>query len=200
MQGRLGPWAEGRAEPSAHRPQVQSLVSHCTCPIQFSMVKVSEGKYRVGESNTLIFIRVNCGRGGGGSPGGQQDQESCGGTLSRPEGEERRSPSTSSYPSEGFPSLPLEIPEDFWQSWQACPPLLLGQLETAPTPIYLCLSLVQRGGLQAEVGVKGTPTFPPTGLVTARGLRLAPPPSPSLCSLYGQPWATAHMQLLSTGF
>ncbi|KAK2111403.1 GAS2-like protein 2 [Saguinus oedipus] len=34
-----------------------SLVSHCTCPVQFSMVKVSEGKYRVGDSNTLIFIR-----------------------------------------------------------------------------------------------------------------------------------------------
>ncbi|KAI5932938.1 GAS2-like protein 2 [Manis javanica] len=37
---------------------VQSLVSHCTCPIQFSMIKVSEGKYRVGDSNTLIFIRI----------------------------------------------------------------------------------------------------------------------------------------------
>ncbi|KAM5308000.1 GAS2-like protein 2 isoform 1-T1 [Glossophaga mutica] len=37
---------------------VQNLVSHCTCPVQFSMVKVSEGKYRVGDSNTLIFIRV----------------------------------------------------------------------------------------------------------------------------------------------
>ncbi|KAB0367142.1 hypothetical protein FD755_020466 [Muntiacus reevesi] len=37
---------------------VQSLVSRCTCPVQFSMVKVSEGKYRVGDSNTLIFIRV----------------------------------------------------------------------------------------------------------------------------------------------
>ncbi|XP_037023184.2 GAS2-like protein 2 [Artibeus jamaicensis] len=37
---------------------VQSLVSHCTCPVQFSMVKVSEGKYQVGDSNTLIFIRV----------------------------------------------------------------------------------------------------------------------------------------------
>nr|XP_006219263.1 GAS2-like protein 2 [Vicugna pacos]XP_031541002.1 GAS2-like protein 2 [Vicugna pacos] len=37
---------------------VQSLVSHCTCPVQFSMVKVSEGKYRVGDSNTLIFIRI----------------------------------------------------------------------------------------------------------------------------------------------
>ncbi|XP_006890960.1 PREDICTED: GAS2-like protein 2 [Elephantulus edwardii] len=37
---------------------VRSLVSHCTCPVQFSMVKVSEGKYRVGDSNTLIFIRI----------------------------------------------------------------------------------------------------------------------------------------------
>uniref|UniRef100_A0A2R8M830 Growth arrest specific 2 like 2 n=1 Tax=Callithrix jacchus TaxID=9483 RepID=A0A2R8M830_CALJA len=37
---------------------VQSLVSHCTCPVQFSVVKVSEGKYRVGDSNTLIFIRI----------------------------------------------------------------------------------------------------------------------------------------------
>ncbi|KAM5150993.1 GAS2-like protein 2 [Callospermophilus lateralis] len=37
---------------------VQSLVSHCTCPVQFSMVKLSEGKYQVGDSNTLIFIRI----------------------------------------------------------------------------------------------------------------------------------------------
>ncbi|XP_008846351.1 GAS2-like protein 2 [Nannospalax galili] len=37
---------------------VQSLVSHCTCPVQFSMVKISEGKYQVGDSNTLIFIRI----------------------------------------------------------------------------------------------------------------------------------------------
>lgn len=41
------------------RPQVQSLVSRCTCPVQFSMVKVSEGKYQVGDSNTVIFIRVS---------------------------------------------------------------------------------------------------------------------------------------------
>ncbi|XP_046530708.1 GAS2-like protein 2 [Equus quagga] len=53
-------------EPPVRRPchfrnldqLVQSLVSHCTCPVQFSMVKVSEGKYRVGDSNTLIFIRI----------------------------------------------------------------------------------------------------------------------------------------------
>ncbi|XP_004684532.1 PREDICTED: GAS2-like protein 2 [Condylura cristata] len=37
---------------------VQSLMSHCTCPVQFSMVKVAEGKYRVGNSNSLIFIRM----------------------------------------------------------------------------------------------------------------------------------------------
>ncbi|XP_018416953.1 PREDICTED: GAS2-like protein 2 [Nanorana parkeri] len=37
---------------------VQHLVSRCTCPMQFSMIKVSEGKYKVGESNTLIFVRI----------------------------------------------------------------------------------------------------------------------------------------------
>ncbi|XP_075051246.1 GAS2-like protein 2 [Mixophyes fleayi] len=37
---------------------VQHLVSRCTCPVQFCMVKVSEGKYKVGESNSLIFIRI----------------------------------------------------------------------------------------------------------------------------------------------
>ncbi|KAM9117646.1 GAS2-like protein 2 [Pangshura tecta] len=37
---------------------VQHLVSRCTCPVQFSMMKVSEGKYRVGDSNTLIFVRI----------------------------------------------------------------------------------------------------------------------------------------------
>ncbi|XP_025032692.1 GAS2-like protein 2, partial [Python bivittatus] len=37
---------------------VQHLVSRCTCPVQFSMVKVSEGKYRIGDSNTLIFVRI----------------------------------------------------------------------------------------------------------------------------------------------
>ncbi|XP_053223444.1 GAS2-like protein 2 [Podarcis raffonei] len=37
---------------------VQCLVSRCTCPVQFSMIKVSEGKYRVGDSNLLIFVRI----------------------------------------------------------------------------------------------------------------------------------------------
>lgn len=39
--------------------QVQHLVSRCTCPVQFPMIKVSEGKYRVGDSDTLIFVRVS---------------------------------------------------------------------------------------------------------------------------------------------
>ncbi|XP_024249677.1 GAS2-like protein 2A isoform X1 [Oncorhynchus tshawytscha] len=37
---------------------VQCLISRCTCPTQFPMFKVSEGKYRVGDSSTLIFVRV----------------------------------------------------------------------------------------------------------------------------------------------
>ncbi|KAL0994463.1 hypothetical protein UPYG_G00122560 [Umbra pygmaea] len=37
---------------------VQHLISRCTCPTQFPMVKVSEGKYRVGDSSTLIFVRI----------------------------------------------------------------------------------------------------------------------------------------------
>ncbi|NWR77449.1 GA2L2 protein, partial [Centropus unirufus] len=37
---------------------VQHLVSRCTCPVQFPMIKISEGKYRVGDSDTLIFARI----------------------------------------------------------------------------------------------------------------------------------------------
>ncbi|XP_029884501.1 GAS2-like protein 2 [Aquila chrysaetos chrysaetos] len=37
---------------------VQHLVSRCTCPVQFPMIKISEGKYRVGDSDTLIFVRI----------------------------------------------------------------------------------------------------------------------------------------------
>ncbi|XP_062448816.1 GAS2-like protein 2A [Rhea pennata] len=37
---------------------VQCLVSRCTCPVQFAMLKMSEGKYRVGDSSTLIFVRI----------------------------------------------------------------------------------------------------------------------------------------------
>ncbi|XP_056362863.1 GAS2-like protein 2 [Oenanthe melanoleuca] len=37
---------------------VQHLVSRCSCPVQFPMIKISEGKYRVGDSDTLIFVRI----------------------------------------------------------------------------------------------------------------------------------------------
>uniref|UniRef100_A0A8B9ZJU7 GAS2-like protein 2 n=1 Tax=Anas platyrhynchos TaxID=8839 RepID=A0A8B9ZJU7_ANAPL len=37
---------------------VQHLVSRCTCPVQFPMIKISDGKYRVGDSDTLIFVRI----------------------------------------------------------------------------------------------------------------------------------------------
>lgn len=34
-------------------------MGRCTCPDQFPMIKVSEGKYRVGDSSLLIFVRVS---------------------------------------------------------------------------------------------------------------------------------------------
>ena len=40
--------------------QVRELVSECECPTQFPMVRVSEGKYRIGDTQTLIFVRVSC--------------------------------------------------------------------------------------------------------------------------------------------
>ncbi|XP_044539219.1 GAS2-like protein 1, partial [Gracilinanus agilis] len=37
---------------------VREILGRCTCPDQFPMIKVSEGKYRVGDSSALIFVRV----------------------------------------------------------------------------------------------------------------------------------------------
>uniref|UniRef100_G1SLT4 GAR domain-containing protein n=1 Tax=Oryctolagus cuniculus TaxID=9986 RepID=G1SLT4_RABIT len=37
---------------------VREILGQCTCPDQFPMIKVSEGKYRVGDSSLLIFVRV----------------------------------------------------------------------------------------------------------------------------------------------
>lgn len=39
-------------------PQVREILGQCSCPAQFPMIKVSEGKYKVGDSSALIFIRV----------------------------------------------------------------------------------------------------------------------------------------------
>ncbi|XP_051970155.1 GAS2-like protein 1 [Xyrauchen texanus] len=37
---------------------VREILGQCSCPSQFPMTKVSEGKYKVGDSSALIFIRV----------------------------------------------------------------------------------------------------------------------------------------------
>src|SRR6218665_3008817 len=40
------------------RSQVVKLLSKCNCPIQFHLEHLSEGKYRIGDTKTLIFVRV----------------------------------------------------------------------------------------------------------------------------------------------
>eukprot|EP00095_Tigriopus_kingsejongensis_P009126 maker-scaffold595_size129005-snap-gene-0.20 protein:Tk09126 transcript:maker-scaffold595_size129005-snap-gene-0.20-mRNA-1 annotation:"hypothetical protein TcasGA2_TC015122" len=37
---------------------VRELVSECQCPTQFPMIRVSEGKYRIGDTKVLIFVRI----------------------------------------------------------------------------------------------------------------------------------------------
>ena len=39
--------------------QVRELVSECQCPTQFPMIRVSDGKYRIGDTKVLIFVRVS---------------------------------------------------------------------------------------------------------------------------------------------
>ncbi|ELT98623.1 hypothetical protein CAPTEDRAFT_2210 [Capitella teleta] len=38
--------------------QVRELIGRCTCPDQFPIIRVSEGKYKIGENETLIFVRI----------------------------------------------------------------------------------------------------------------------------------------------
>lgn len=38
---------------------VRDLVEQCTCPSQFPMVRLSGGKYRIGDTKVLIFVRVS---------------------------------------------------------------------------------------------------------------------------------------------
>ncbi|KAF2364763.1 Gas2-related domain [Trinorchestia longiramus] len=38
--------------------RVRDLVERCACPSQFPMVKVSDGKYRIGDTKVLIFVRI----------------------------------------------------------------------------------------------------------------------------------------------
>nr|CAH7747735.1 unnamed protein product [Callosobruchus chinensis] len=37
---------------------VRDLVEQCTCPTQFPMIRVSDGKYRIGDTKVLIFVRI----------------------------------------------------------------------------------------------------------------------------------------------
>ncbi|CAM1320774.1 GAS2L1 (predicted) [Pycnogonum litorale] len=37
---------------------VKDLLKRCTCPSQFPMIRVSEGKYRIGDTKVLIFVRI----------------------------------------------------------------------------------------------------------------------------------------------
>ncbi|KAF0291775.1 A disintegrin and metalloproteinase with thrombospondin motifs 7 [Amphibalanus amphitrite] len=39
-------------------PRVRDLLERCTCPSQFPMIRVSEGRYRIGDTKTTIFVRV----------------------------------------------------------------------------------------------------------------------------------------------
>eukprot|EP00105_Crassostrea_gigas_P010918 XP_011426369.1 PREDICTED: uncharacterized threonine-rich GPI-anchored glycoprotein PJ4664.02-like isoform X2 [Crassostrea gigas] len=38
--------------------EVKWLAGRCTCPVQFPIVKVGEGKYKIGDSQTLVFVRI----------------------------------------------------------------------------------------------------------------------------------------------
>lgn len=38
--------------------QVYQVLDQCTCPVRFPVLRVAEGKYRMGESKSLIFVRV----------------------------------------------------------------------------------------------------------------------------------------------
>ncbi|XP_071501921.1 uncharacterized protein [Diadema antillarum] len=37
---------------------VRDELQRCSCPVQFPMIREAEGKYRIGDSNTLIFVRI----------------------------------------------------------------------------------------------------------------------------------------------
>lgn len=61
---------EGYAYPIGPMPQIVSndlrsldemvrdLVSECQCPSQFPMHRISEGRYKIGDTNVMIFVRI----------------------------------------------------------------------------------------------------------------------------------------------
>ncbi|XP_077509271.1 uncharacterized protein LOC144120580 isoform X1 [Amblyomma americanum] len=40
------------------RSKVVDLLNRCTCPSQFPMIRVADGKYRIGDTKVLIFVRI----------------------------------------------------------------------------------------------------------------------------------------------
>lgn len=38
--------------------RVVDLLNRCTCPSQFPMIRVADGKYRIGDTKVLIFVRI----------------------------------------------------------------------------------------------------------------------------------------------
>lgn len=39
--------------------KVRELVERCSCPTQFPMIRVAEGKYRIGNTKVMIYVRVS---------------------------------------------------------------------------------------------------------------------------------------------
>ncbi|PBC28983.1 GAS2 protein [Apis cerana cerana] len=50
--------AQGGLQTGTEYRKVRDLVERCTCPTQFPMIRVSEGKYRIGDTKVLIFVRI----------------------------------------------------------------------------------------------------------------------------------------------
>lgn len=143
------------------------------------MIKVSEGKYRVGDSNTLIFIRVSPGMGLGASQC-QQSRVSFQQILPRPEGKD-----------------PVTIPPNLPHHEAIF--LSLGEFQKIPGKVVNPIPSSQKGSqkhapaqphLPSAEAYEGYSQFsftttPPTSLVRARGLMTQPhrPHSPPLTCL-----------------
>ena len=38
---------------------VQEIANECSCPIQFPVVRIDEGRYKIGDTKYLIYVRVS---------------------------------------------------------------------------------------------------------------------------------------------
>ena len=144
------------------------------------MVKVSEGKYCVGDSNTLIFIRVSPRSGVEGPLWGRQNQVSFRGTWPRPEGKDRKSPFIPSYQALGLSFSPLENSRRFLPKLASMspPPMRAARTRTPPPSAS---TLVQKGVSPVRSEDKAYSHFSTHRLGHSKG----PETPPSLCSLHG---------------